>query len=358
VSSRLVSPSWRPLREGIAHGAAPHARKIGAERSQHGPMTNIPVAIIGGYLGAGKTTLVNGLLRRAQGQRIAVLVNDFGDIDIDADLIEASEDDLISLAGGCVCCSFGSDLMRALERMRSLAAPPDCILIETSGVGLPGAIAASARLLAGLQIRRVVVMVDARAIRVQVTDRYVGDTVIEQLRQAQSLMVSKSEDLAATEFEALAQWLRQMAPGAPLQRVTQGDLSLEALLAEQPMSEQPSIRTAAMRATSLKRRPRAGAKAQFDSVALACAQRVDLERLCRMLTDTTLGVLRLKALLRGLDNTWHSVQMAGGHWELKACSAPRHRSGLVAIGATQCLNQEAIRRILSECCLGAPDVGA
>ena len=77
-------------------------------------MTRLPVSVIGGYLGAGKTTLVNHLLRHANGRRLAVLVNEFGDLPIDADLIEAEEDGLISISGGCVCCSFGNDLIAAL----------------------------------------------------------------------------------------------------------------------------------------------------------------------------------------------------------------------------------------------------
>ena len=68
-------------------------------------LTPRPVTILGGYLGAGKTTLVNHLLRNADGKRLAILVNDFGEIAIDADLIEAQSDDVISLSGGCVCCS-------------------------------------------------------------------------------------------------------------------------------------------------------------------------------------------------------------------------------------------------------------
>ncbi|MDA0225683.1 MAG: GTP-binding protein, partial [Proteobacteria bacterium] len=69
----------------------------------------LPLTIIGGYLGAGKTTLVNHLLRNAEGRRLAVLVNDFGDLPIDADLIASRDGNLLAIAGGCVCCSFGSD---------------------------------------------------------------------------------------------------------------------------------------------------------------------------------------------------------------------------------------------------------
>ncbi len=69
----------------------------------------LPVTVIGGYLGSGKTTLVNHLLRHAGSLRLAVLVNDFGELPIDADLIETRGEGVISIAGGCVCCSFGSD---------------------------------------------------------------------------------------------------------------------------------------------------------------------------------------------------------------------------------------------------------
>src|SRR5476651_1816327 len=86
-------------------------------RRSHNMTAPIPVTLIGGYLGAGKTTLVNSLLRTAAGRRLAVLVNEFGALPIDADLIEARDDKLISISGGCICCSFGSDLLAALIEM-------------------------------------------------------------------------------------------------------------------------------------------------------------------------------------------------------------------------------------------------
>ena len=74
----------------------------------------IPVAVVSGYLGAGKTTLINHVLREARGVRIAVLVNDFGALPIDAELIVSRSGDVIHIAGGCICCAFGSDLAGAL----------------------------------------------------------------------------------------------------------------------------------------------------------------------------------------------------------------------------------------------------
>ena len=108
------------------------------------PTDRLPVTVIGGYLGAGKTTLVNHLLRHAGGRRIAVLVNDFGALPIDADLIEARDGDLLAIAGGCVCCSYGSDLMDALAALLERSPRPDHLVIETSGVALPGSVARSA----------------------------------------------------------------------------------------------------------------------------------------------------------------------------------------------------------------------
>ena len=125
----------------------------------------IPVTVVGGYLGAGKTTLVNHVLRSAQGIRIAVLVNDFGALPIDAGLIEAREGDLISIAGGCICCSFGSDLMGALASLARRTPRPDQVLIETSGVALPGSVSRSAALLEAFAPGRVVVLVDAETVR-------------------------------------------------------------------------------------------------------------------------------------------------------------------------------------------------
>ncbi|MBU3751789.1 MAG: GTP-binding protein, partial [Mycobacterium sp.] len=101
----------------------------------------IPVTVIGGYLGSGKTTLLNQALRQSGGQRITVLVNDFGTINIDGDLIAADDGDTITLTNGCVCCMIGSDLMTALWSVRDREDPPDHVIIEASGIADPAPIA-------------------------------------------------------------------------------------------------------------------------------------------------------------------------------------------------------------------------
>lgn len=98
---------------------------------------SVPVLLVTGFLGAGKTTVVNHLLAHAGGRRIAAVVNDFGAINIDAELIAGASDGVVSLANGCICCSLEGDLLRTLSTLLRRDRKPDHIVIETSGVADP-----------------------------------------------------------------------------------------------------------------------------------------------------------------------------------------------------------------------------
>ena len=100
-------------------------------------MAPVPVLLVTGFLGAGKTTVVNELLTHAEGRRIAAVVNDFGAINIDAELIAGASDGVISLANGCICCSLEGDLLRTLATLLRRVPRPEYIVIETSGVADP-----------------------------------------------------------------------------------------------------------------------------------------------------------------------------------------------------------------------------
>lgn len=103
-------------------------------------LTRIPATTISGFLGAGKTTLVNKLLSQADGRRFVVFVKDFGAINIDYALVETVEDDRVSLTNGCVCCSLNEDLLKNIVDFTRSETPPDGFIIEASGIADPTAL--------------------------------------------------------------------------------------------------------------------------------------------------------------------------------------------------------------------------
>lgn len=164
-----------------------------------GAVSPISVTVIGGYLGAGKTTLVNSILHTSD-ERMAVIVNDFGDIGIDADLIEQHDGTTISLQNGCVCCTMADGLAAALAAIADLSPRPERLVIEASGVADPAGVAAYAHA-PGMRLDAVVVVADAESIRETTKDRYVGDLVRRQL-EAADLIVLNKVDLVETALAA------------------------------------------------------------------------------------------------------------------------------------------------------------
>jgi G3E family GTPase len=193
--------------------------------------TRIPLTVVGGFLGAGKTTLLNHVLSASR-RRAAVLVNDFGPIDIDAGLIAQRADEVIRLANGCVCCSMAGGLDDALARVLALDPPPEWIVIEASGVSDPSRIAQVGMCDPLLQLEGVVVLVDVANVRSLADDPLLSDTVARQLRAADLLVLNKTDLVTPEDLGRVRDWLRGMTQGAAMVDTREGRVDLRYLSGE------------------------------------------------------------------------------------------------------------------------------
>lgn len=271
-----------------------------------GPLS---VTVIGGYLGAGKTTVVNHVLRHAQGRRLAVLVNEFGALPIDADLIEGQDDGVISIAGGCICCSFGDNLIGALMDLAGLSPRPDHILVEASGVAIPSSISASVALLEGFTLAATVVLADAETIQPMAQDAYLGDTILRQLQDADLVLATKT-DLAGAPMG----WLRGVAPGAEILPVQQGRV-------------QPDILLGPRTDTSPTAQPHSDTL--FETMVLPPAAQ-DVTALAQALATGPFGVIRAKGFVPDPKGQIHLVQIVGQRFDITPGGS--NQPNLVCIG--------------------------
>jgi len=285
-------------------------------------MVNVPAILIGGYLGAGKTTLVNHLLRHAAGRRIAVLVNDFGEVSIDADLILGAEGGVLSLAGGCVCCSFGSDLVGTLAEVLKRDPAPDLVLIETSGVGIPSAVARAAALVPGLRLEATVVVADAPTVRARAADRYVGDTVRQQLEDADLLLLNQTDRADATTMTALQAWWAAEHPRTPLWPTVRAQVPVEAVLGLGESLQGDAGSSPEASAFAPQARPFAPAAEVFESGSLWLTGRVDVQALTAEWAGRAATLVRAKGIVEDLQGGLVSVQWAGRQAHVEPWTAP------------------------------------
>ena len=173
----------------------------------------VPLTVVGGFLGAGKTTLLNHILANANGRRIGIVVNDFGEINIDERLIARRTDRIVSLTNGCACCDFGGTLFDSLFQLLEAAGPLEFIIIETSGVANPAKVADVGRVGRSFRLNLIVIVTDAATVREHAADRYLGDTITRQLAAADLILINKTDLMEAAELAELEAWFDTVAPG-------------------------------------------------------------------------------------------------------------------------------------------------
>ena len=189
----------------------------------------VPFTVIGGFLGAGKTTILNRLLTEATGERIAVLVNDFGAVNVDAALIASHDGETIALTNGCICCALADDLTLQLPTLLARRPPVDRVVVEASGIADPGAVAQHGTQ-PGFRLDGVIVAVDVTTIAERAGDARLGHQVRHQLRRADLFVLTHTDladDATATAARAL---LDGEAPAVPVVVAHDGAVPTEVLL--------------------------------------------------------------------------------------------------------------------------------
>lgn len=274
--------------------------------AQRAPPGSLPLTVITGFLGAGKTTLLNRLLGEPHGRRIAVLVNDFGRINIDAALIRSRTEDTIELANGCACCSIAGDLARTIVELAQREEPPDAIVIEASGLADPRGIVQVALANPALRLDGIVALADAETLLAQATDPTCAATLLGQVDAADVIVLNKRDLVDDASADAARAWLEVRVPGRPVIEARHGSVPVDVVLGIHSEREVSAERVAADHA------------AGFESLSVTIDAPLDRARLRELLHGLPPGVVRAKGILCVADDAARRTvyQRVGARWSL------------------------------------------
>lgn len=303
----------------------------------------VPILLVTGFLGAGKTTVVNHLLAHAQGRRIAAVVNDFGAINIDAELIAGASDGVVSLANGCICCTLEGDLLRTLATLLRRDPKPEFIVIETSGIADPADIVRNLMdpvIWQEAPLETVLCVVDATMPAEKLEDALVRS----QLRAADVVALSKT-DLADEADRAQRRGaVRAIHPAAVVVDARNGEVPA-ALLFPVDVDRMPAPRDVG---------PRRPAVERFETLSWTSEGPVSLPKLQQAIGRLAPKLARAKGLFETVEQPGRLMvfQLAGGRATLAPGGAPPAgvpRTRIVFIAELGALSVAEVDRIMGTC---------
>src|SRR4026209_2626725 len=195
----------------------------------------VPVTILTGFLGSGKTTLLNRILKEDHGHRIAVIENEFGEVGVDSAIIEKSEEQILEINNGCICCTVRGDLIRILGELKDKRDKGDLkfdrVIIETTGMADPGPVAQTVFTDEDIGqyylLDSILTVVDAKHAEKQLDEFREAQ---EQVGFADRILMSKTDLVSDNEVETLSKRLQRMNPRAPIKKVNFGNAPIDEVL--------------------------------------------------------------------------------------------------------------------------------
>ena len=195
------------------------------------PPSQIPVTVLTGYLGAGKTTLLNRILSENHGKKYAVIINEFGELGVDNDLVVGADEEVFEMNNGCICCTVRGDLIRIIEGLMKRKGKLDGIIVETTGLADPAPVAQTFfvddDVKSNSRLDAIVTVVDAKHLLQRLVDSHEAE---EQVAFADVIVLNKTDLVAAEELGRVEARIRTINKTARILRAEKADVPIAQLM--------------------------------------------------------------------------------------------------------------------------------